>query len=117
MSTDTGNADAEMPTVTATSRSGAIAVRTTEQGLPLRISVEPGELRRDPGELAAEVLRLCRQAANRAGAARRRQLADAGVSRDLLDLTGLPTAAEVERQELFDEQEYDVEPQSWLRSV
>lgn len=102
---------------TATTRSGSIAVETTEQGLPLRISIEAAELRRDPTELAAELLRLCARAADRAGLARRRQLAEAGVSSDLLALTGLPTAEQVERQALVDEQEYDTEPQSWLRSV
>nr|WP_019926180.1 hypothetical protein [Nocardia sp. BMG111209] len=103
--------------VGATSRDGSISVETTEQGLPLRISVEPGELRRNPDDLAADLLRLCRRAANRAGAARRQQLAEAGMSADLLALTGLPKAEEVERQELIDEQESEVEPQSWLRSV
>ncbi|MBV7702562.1 hypothetical protein A5780_30990 [Nocardia sp. 852002-20019_SCH5090214] len=102
---------------TATTRSGSIAVETTEQGLPLRISIEASELRREPAELAAELLRLCSRAADRAGLARRRQLAEAGLGSDLLALTGLPTAEQVERQELIDEQEYDTEPQSWLRSV
>ncbi|MBO0853858.1 MAG: hypothetical protein J2P18_08825 [Nocardia sp.] len=102
---------------TATTRSGAIKVETTEQGLPVHISIESAELRRSPAELAAEVLRLCRQAGARAGAERRKQLAEAGVDADMLALTGLPTAAEVERQELIDEQEYEMEPQSWLRSV
>jgi hypothetical protein len=101
----------------AMSRDGSITVETTEQGLPLSISIEPSELRRDPGELAAELTRLCKRAANRAGAARRRQLAAAGVSPDLLALTGLPKPEDVERQELLEEQEYEVEPQSWLRSV
>lgn len=102
---------------TASTRSGAMAVETTEQGLPLRISIDPAELRRDPAELAAELLRLCAQAAARAGLVRRRQLAEAGLSSDLLALTGLPTAEQVERSELIDEQEYETEPQTWLRSV
>lgn len=101
----------------AASRSGAVIVETTEQGLPLRVTVERDELRRAPEDLAAEVLRLCRQAANRAGAQRRKQLAEAGVSADLLALTGLPTVAEAEQQELIDEQEYELEPQSWLRTL
>ncbi|WP_405179634.1 hypothetical protein OG225_38670 [Nocardia sp. NBC_01377] len=107
----------ELPRAVAMSRSGSITVETTEQGLPLSVSVDRAELRRAPQDLAAEVLRLCRQAADRAGAQRRRRLAEAGVSADLLALTGLPTAAEVERRELIDEQEYEVEPQSWLRTL
>ncbi|MET8871156.1 hypothetical protein [Nocardia sp. NPDC004604] len=102
---------------TATSRSGTISVRTTEQGLPLGISIEPAELKRDPQGLAAEVLRLCRQAANRAGMARRAELAAAGVPADMLALTGLPTAEDVARQEFAEEQEYETEPDSWLREV
>ncbi|NKY50390.1 hypothetical protein [Nocardia vermiculata] len=102
---------------TATTRSGSITVETTEQGLPLRIAIEPAELRRPPAELAAELLRLCSRAADRAGLARRRELAEAGLSSDLLALTGLPTAAQVERRELVEEQDYETEPQSWLRSV
>ncbi|WP_051026633.1 hypothetical protein [Nocardia higoensis] len=106
-----------MPRAVASSRSGAVTVETTEQGLPLRVSLDSAELRRAPADLAAEILRLCRRAADRAGAQRRKQLAEAGVSADLLALTGLPTAAEVERQELIDEQEYEVEPQSWLETL
>ncbi|MBF6087103.1 hypothetical protein IU438_17360 [Nocardia cyriacigeorgica] len=102
---------------TATSRTGAIAVRTTEQGLPVGISIERTELRGDPTALAAEVLRLCKQAASRAGLARRAQLEQAGVAEDMLALMGLPTAAEVAAQEMADEQDYDTEPRSWLRSV
>lgn len=102
---------------TAASRSGAISVETTEQGLPLGITVEREELRRPPGELAAEILRLCKQSANRAGLARREQLQAAGLTGDVLALTGLPKPEDVARQELIEETEYDVEPQSWLRSV
>ncbi|WP_227998546.1 hypothetical protein [Nocardia australiensis] len=101
----------------ATSRTGAISVRTTEQGLPLGISVEPAELRRDPAGLAAEVLRLCKQAAGRAGLARRAELEAAGLSADMLALMGLPTPEEVARNEIVEEEEYETEPRSWLRQV
>src|SRR6184192_4050064 len=37
---------------TATSRTGSITVRTTEQGLPLGVSVDAAELKRDPRALA-----------------------------------------------------------------
>ncbi|NEW39050.1 hypothetical protein GV794_17235 [Nocardia cyriacigeorgica] len=101
----------------ATSRTGAITVRTTEQGLPVGISIERSELRGDPSALAAEVLRLCKQASSRAGLARRAQLEQAGVAEDMLALMGLPTAAEVADQEMADEQDYETEPASWLRPV
>lgn len=102
---------------TAASRSGSISVVTTEQGLPTSITVEPDELRRDPGALAAEILRLCRRAADRAGMARRAELAAAGVSPEVLALTGLPKPEEVAAREFAEEQDYEEEPQTWLRSV
>ncbi|ATL65749.1 hypothetical protein [Nocardia terpenica] len=110
-------ADEPWLTFTAESLTGAIVVRTTEQGLPTGISVERSELARDPAQLAGEILRLCQRSANRAGLARRAQLAAAGMTPEALALTGLPTEADVARQEIVEEQDYDTEPQSWLRSV
>ncbi|MEV3964171.1 hypothetical protein AB0M34_25325 [Nocardia sp. NPDC050193] len=101
----------------AASRSGSITVETTAQGLPIKICVEPDELRRAPSDLAAEILRLCRRAAGRAGLAQRTQLQEAGMSREMLALTGLPTAEDVAREEYVEESEHDYEPQSWLRPV
>ncbi|MCA2210201.1 MULTISPECIES: hypothetical protein [Nocardia] len=101
----------------ALSRTGAIEVRTTEQGLPLGITIEADELRRAPGELAAEVLRLCKQSADRAALARRAELSAAGVSSDVLTSLGLPTPESVAAAEVVAEQDYDTEPDSWLRSV
>ncbi len=101
----------------AASKSGSISVATTEQGLPVGITIERAELRRDPEALAGEILRLCKQSANRAGLARRAELVQAGLTSDVLALTGLPKPEDVARQELVDEAEYEVEPQSWLRSV
>ncbi|WP_406270385.1 hypothetical protein OH799_28625 [Nocardia sp. NBC_00881] len=102
---------------TATSRSGSISVETTEEGLPTGITIERDELRRTPGELAREILSLCRQSANRAGLARRAELEAAGLSSEMLALTGLPKPEDVAREEFVEESDYDVEPQSWLRSV
>jgi hypothetical protein len=102
---------------TANSLTGSISVRTTEMGLPLGIKIDADQLRRDPDALAGEILRLCKQAANRAGLARRAQLQQWGWTSEMLALTGLPTEQQVARQEIIEEQEYDTEPQSWLRSV
>jgi hypothetical protein len=102
---------------TTASKSGSISVETTEQGLPIAIRVEWDELRRPPGELAAEIVRLCKRSANRAGLARRAELEKAGLTSDILALTGLPKPEDVARQELVEEAEYEVEPQTWLRSV
>ncbi|MEU1430707.1 hypothetical protein ABZ412_26885 [Nocardia sp. NPDC005746] len=102
---------------TLSSRTGAIVVTTTEQGLPRAISVERDRLRQDPELLASEILRLCKQSAARAGVERRAQLRAAGLSPELLALTGLPTTDDVTRQEYVEEQDYETEPDSWLRPI
>lgn len=118
VTTPNGDTPQEFPTeFVVTSLTGSIAVRTTEQGLPLGIKLDQDQLRRDPEALAAEILRLCKQSANRAGMARRTQLQEAGFTSEMLAMTGLPTEQEVARQEIIEEQEYETEPQSWLRSV
>ncbi|MGW0003348.1 hypothetical protein [Nocardia grenadensis] len=100
-----------------TSRSGSIEIETTEQGLPIALTIEREELSRPPGELAAEIVRLCKRSANRAGLERRAELAAAGLSSEMLALTGLPKPEDVAHQELVEEAEYDVEPESWMRPV
>ncbi|MBJ8338589.1 hypothetical protein JGU71_06810 [Antrihabitans sp. YC3-6] len=102
---------------TAVSKSGAISLRTTEQGLPISVAIERSELRRDPVALAQEILRLCKQSANRAGLLRREELVSAGIAKDVLDQMGLPKPEDVALDEAVDEWENDVEPQSWMRSV
>lgn len=100
--------------VEAMSGNGSIRVETTDQGLPLAVAVEPDDLRREPTELAGEILRLCRRAADRAGAAQRAAMAAAGMDPGILELTGLPREAQVQRQELLDEHN-DFEPRTWMR--
>lgn len=102
---------------TAASRSGAISVETTEQGLPIGIDIDPAELCRAPSELAATIVRLCKQAADRARLARRAELEAAGLSSAMLALTGLPTPEDVARDEYIAESAHDFEPRSWLRSI
>ncbi|WP_433205002.1 hypothetical protein ACQP1G_17165 [Nocardia sp. CA-107356] len=107
----------EWPTFTAVSLTGSISVCTTEQGLPVGIKVDRAELQRDLRQLSGEILRLCQRSANRAGLARRAQLVEAGISPATLAMTGLPTKGAVARQEVLEEQDYETEPVSWLRSV
>ncbi|MFC8527922.1 hypothetical protein [Nocardia sp. NPDC057227] len=116
--TDERSAEADFPAeFTAATVTGAIVVRTTESGLPIGITVDPDQLRRDPAQLAAEILRLCGQSAARAGLARREYLRASGFTPEMLARTGLPTEREVAAAEIVAEQEYETEPQSWLRSV
>ncbi len=98
----------------AVSRNGSIAVETTEEGLPIRLTVECYEICRPPAELAREILRLCQQSANRAGLAHRAELEAAGLGREALEWTGLPMTADIAHQELVEESLYDYEPRSWL---
>ncbi|MFC9993637.1 hypothetical protein [Nocardia sp. NPDC127526] len=110
--------DVPFPTeFTVASRTGAVVVTTTEVGLPIALEVERDQLRGDTAPLAAEILRLCKQAANRAGLERRAQLQAAGLAPEMLALTGLPTVEEVTRQEYVEEQDYETEPDSWLRPI
>ena len=102
---------------TASLRSGALSVQTTEQGLPLTIKVDDSQLKRDPTLLAKDVLRLCQQAAVRAGLERRRQMEEAGIAAEIIAQFGLPTDEEAARQEIRDEWEDEHETTSWLRSV
>ncbi len=91
-------------------------MRTTEQGLPLAIRIDPRELRYGGTRLADEILELCRRSALEAGARRRDDLARAGVPGDILDRLGLPTRAQVaETQRSQDEAESA--PTSWMRPV
>ncbi|MEV6391266.1 hypothetical protein [Nocardia xishanensis] len=86
----------------------------TDSGLPTMVRVTPDQLRRDPGDLAAEVLRLCRLAADRAGLRRREYLTGLGIGEDVLRLLDLPTPQAIEQSELADEAQHEYEPRSWL---
>ena len=101
-------------TAAASSRGGAITVTATESGLPLGLSVDQEQWRRDPQTLANELLRLCRQAAAGARVAQRLELSAGGVSAEDLDQLGLPTADDAAAAELAAESEY--EPRSLMLS-
>ncbi|MQY22489.1 hypothetical protein [Nocardia macrotermitis] len=95
-------------------RNGEIIVTATESGMLQNVHVDAGQLRRPPAELADDLLRLCRLAAGRAGAARRTHLAQLGLTDHVLDLLGLPEPDAVEQNEIDDEDDNDYEPRSWL---
>ncbi|CAM3051865.1 hypothetical protein [Skermania piniformis] len=78
-------------TATRRNRSGTVAVRANDQGLPVEIRVERAELRYGAGPLAAQILALTEAAAAAAGQRRRDLLAAAGVQLSVLDRLGLPT--------------------------
>lgn len=100
----------------AASRTGGLSVVTTEQGLPTSVRIEPAELHKDPAVLAAEILRLCRQAAMHAGVARREELRAAGVGADIIEQMNLPRPDDLARAEYEDDAAAGA-PGSWMRSV
>ncbi|MEC3920348.1 hypothetical protein [Nocardia sp. CDC160] len=101
-------------TATAQTRDGSVAVTCTEIPLPQAITLTQDALFRAPQDLANDILRLCRQAADRAKLLRRAELTESGVPAEVLDLLGLPRAEEIARMEALSEQEFDYEPRSWL---
>ncbi|MET7768236.1 hypothetical protein [Nocardia sp. NPDC005366] len=101
----------------ASSRGGDIVVSATDSGLPLAVRVTSEQLRRDPDDLAADLLRLCRLAASRAGLQRRGYLSGLGLSEQTLNRLGLPDRETVERSEIADEAEREYEPRSWLEDA
>ncbi len=101
---------------TARSRSGAIAVTTTSQGLPVSIRLDNSALAKDPSVLAGEILRLCRQSAMAAGIRLREQLIASGAARDAVDAMKLPRPDDLARAEQLDDHDGGA-PTSWLRPV
>jgi hypothetical protein len=101
----------------AQSRSGGIVVSTTERGLPLALKLDPRELDKPPGVLAAEILALCRLSAVRAQVARRRELAGQNVDPSVIRNLQLANEEDLLRAERTLDQDGDVLPHSWMRSV
>lgn len=98
----------------ARSRSGGLAVRTTAQGLPVAVHIASTELDKHPELLAADILRLCKQAAMSAGIRLRENLLAAGVDRDLVNEMKLPRPEDLSAAEERDDEEADAMT-SWLR--
>lgn len=101
------------------SRTGTIAVVTTERGLPTALKIDRTELARPPHELAGEILALCKLSALRAQVAYRRELEAKGFTASVIRELGLPTDDELAHaeDELFDEEDDEEPPATWMRSV
>ncbi|GLB93057.1 MULTISPECIES: hypothetical protein [Mycobacterium] len=100
------------------SRTGTIAVVTTERGLPTALKIDRSELARPPQDLAAEILALCKYSALRAQVAFRRELLGKGFTPSSIREIGLPTEEDLARAEaeLFADDDDDP-PATWMRSV
>lgn len=107
---------AAFQTSQARSRSGALAVVTTPQGLPVAIRIDNSQLTKQPQALANEILRLCRQSAMVAGIRLREQMTAQGTASEVIDALKLPRPDDLARAEHHDDDEADATA-SWLRSV
>lgn len=119
MTAEPGEQPKPVPNVTvaaSTNRAGTVTVRATNQGLPVEVKIDRGELRYGAQALADEVMRLCKLATVEAGARRRELLASTGIPDDILDRLGLPTRQAAIAQAEKDDDE-DNTPKSWLRQV
>ncbi|WP_081287656.1 hypothetical protein [Mycobacterium asiaticum] len=100
------------------SRTGTIAVVTTERGLPTALKIDRSELARPPQELASEILALCQLSATRAQVAYRRELVGRGFTASVIRELGLPSEEDLAEAEqaLFGDEDDDG-PSTWMRSV
>ncbi len=107
--------DMNITTATARNAAGTVSVRTTDQGVPVDLHIDPRELRHGAGNLAGQILALSRRAALEAAALRRSELAAQGMPEALLDRMGLPTPDDLARTQQADDEQR--QPTSWLRPV
>ena len=106
-----------MPQLPVRSANGAIAVRTTERGLPLALRLDESTLKTPPQQLAAEILALCRLSAARAQVARRQALIEKGFDATVIRGLNLATEDDLVRAEEEVFAGDDDLPPSWMRSV
>lgn len=96
------------------SRTGGIAVRTTERGLPTQLKIGAAEMSRAPEDLAREILSLCRLSAMRLQVARRRELRTHGFSSEVIRGLNLATEEKLAAAEQQARADSDEPPETWL---
>ncbi|QXW04055.1 hypothetical protein [Rhodococcus globerulus] len=103
-------------TAVAANRRGTIALRATEQGIPIDIRIHHSELRYGGARLATEIMALSARAGMEAGVRHRLELEADGVPADIVNALGLAT-----REQLADaqaaEEHTDTAPTTWMRSI
>ncbi|MDO3338748.1 hypothetical protein [Mycobacteroides abscessus] len=99
------------------SRTGSIAVVTTERGLPTAIKIDQRELSRSPQALATEILDLCKLSAIRQQVARRKELQDHKYAAAVCRALDLASEADLAAAEEKLHNDDDDLPDTWLRSV
>lgn len=96
------------------SRTAAIAVRTTERGLPTQVKIGAAEMSRAPEDLAREILSLCQLSALRQQVARRRDLLDRGFDPNVIRGLNLATEEDLAKAEADARGNDDGPPDTWM---
>lgn len=98
------------------SRTGGIAVRTTERGLPTHLKIGASEMSRAPQDLACDILRLCQLSALRQQVARRRDLLERGFSPAVIRGLNLATEEDLAKTEEQARGDDEGPPETWMTS-
>ncbi|GAB09951.1 hypothetical protein GOARA_050_00130 [Gordonia araii NBRC 100433] len=99
---------------TTQSRSGAVTVTTTAQGLPVAIRLADSAMRLGADALASQVLALCEQGRIAASVRLRELLAADGVDDEVLATMSLATTDDLARVQAVDD-EQACAPRTWFR--
>jgi hypothetical protein len=102
---------------TVISRSGGIAVKTTERGLPTHLKIAASEMSRAPEDLAREILSVCQLSAMRLQVQRRRDLLAHGVTPAVIRDLKLATEEDLATAEGTAGGDDGALPETWLRSL
>jgi plasmid stability protein len=99
------------------SRTGGIAVRTTERGLPTQLKIGAAEMSRAPEDLAREILSLCQLSALRLQVARRRGLRARDFGPEVIRGLNLATEDELAAAERIARGDDGEQLDTWLGSA
>ncbi|NMM91389.1 hypothetical protein B2J88_45035 [Rhodococcus sp. SRB_17] len=103
-------------TAVAANRSGTIALRATEQAVPIDLRIHQDELRYGGSHLARNILALANRAGLEAGARHRIELEGSGVPDAILTALGLATREQLAEAQDAAEQAADA-PTTWMRAI
>lgn len=102
---------------TVISRTGGIAVKTTERGLPTHLKIAASEMSRAPEDLAREILSLCQLSAKRLQVERRRDLLAHGFAPAVIRDLGLAAEEDLDAAEEMARGDTDGLPETWMCSL
>jgi len=102
---------------TITSRSGGVAVKTTERGLPTQLKIAASEMSRAPEDLAREILSLCQLSAMRLQVERRRDLLAQGFPPAVVRELRLATEDDLAAAEGKARGDDEALPETWLGPI